>query len=886
MIRNIEKRTVHIPGLGKKILESIIPVVEHESLLGDLDEIYISYRNERGPVLAIVWLWIQVLKFFFTFISDIIYRSAAMLKNYITVSIRNLRKNKFFSLINVTGLSAGIASCILILLYVQNELSYDSFHENADRIYRIANTIEMPGQPNAEMATTPHVVGPMFKDEFPEVVNYTRFSGYRSRRVVRYEDNVYNEGRFLFADSSLFNVFSFELVSGDERTALTAPNSVVISMEIAEKYFGDEEPLGKVLTVHSSDQFTVTGVIRNLPQNSYIRPDFIGSYSTLGLTTTGNTAMDLLSNMSYQTFCLLQNEEAEEPLRGKLSEFVARNMAPILDPLGASYEYHLQPLLDIHLYSDYQYELEATSDISYVYLFTGIGVLILMIACLNYMNLSTARSAKRAKEVGMRKVVGARRQHLIWQFFGESFVVVVISVIAGLLIVYIALPQFNSIAQKQLTLSFLSNPALLAGTAGLLLLITFIGGSYPALFLSAFRPVQVIKGVLQKGTKGSLIRIVLVSFQFTVTIALIAGTLIVYKQLDYLQNKRLGYSKDQIIWIRLRNSETRQNYEMVKERLLQHPEIIKTAASGNLPLGQSSDTIHHPGGKPENFVIHTTIHLVDEDFIDLYEMDIVKGRSFSKQFRTDRELGAIVNETAVKMYGWDDNPVGKDLEYYTGINSKNSKKVIGVVRDYHFRSLHEPISPLVMYMSMNFGGEDLRFNLISAKINSDNIPEIITYMENLWNEIDQEYPLEYGFVDDRYDSLYRSEERLGSLFSLFTAFAIMIGCLGLLGLASYTSEQRTKEIGIRKSLGATTPGIVNLLIREFIKLVIAANVVAWPLCYFLMKNWLQNFAYRTDMGIWIFVLSAVLALLVGLLTISYQSIKAALCNPVNSLRYE
>ncbi|MCP4724678.1 MAG: FtsX-like permease family protein [bacterium] len=809
-----------------------------------------------------------------------------MLKNYITVSVRNLRKNKFFSIINVSGLSVGIASCILILLFVQNELSYDSFHENSDKLYRITGNLKMSGQPEANIASSPHSVGPMFKNEFPEVVNYVRIQGYNDRLVVRYKDKLYNEDRFLHADSTFLTVFSFELVKGDKRTALVPPNSVVITEDIAEKYFGEEDPIGKVLTFSSSTQYTVTGVIKNFPQNSYIKPELIGSISTLGLRSSGNVAMDLLSNMQYHTFFQLQNEEAAVSLRSKFPEFVERNTGAVLGSIGATFRYGLQPLTSIYLHSNQDYELESTSDISYVYLFTGIGFLILMIACLNYMNLSTARSANRAKEVGLRKVVGARRQHLIWQFFGESFVVVLISLIAGMIIAYLALPQFNTIARKELTLSFLSNPVLLAGTAGLLFFITTIGGSYPALFLSAFKPVQVIKGVLKKGAKGSLIRVMLVSFQFTVTIALIAGTLIVYNQLEFLQNKRLGYEKDHIVWIRLRGSETQQQYRAIKERLLQHPNILKTAASGNLPLGQASDTVHHPGDKPQNVVVHTTIHLVDNEFADLYNMEIIKGRNFSEDFPSDIETGAIVNETAVKMYGWDDDPIGKDLEYFTSVNSSNKKKIIGVVRDYHFRSLHDPISPLVMYMSMNFGDNDIPFSMISAKIESENIQETISFIENMWAEFDQTYPLEYGFVDEKYDELYSSEERLGRLFSFFTILAIVIGCLGLLGLASYTSEQRTKEIGIRKSLGASTSGIVGLLITEFIKLVIAANVIAWPLCYFFMNNWLRNFAYRADVGIWVFVLSGALALLIGLLTVSYQSVKAALSNPVNSLRYE
>jgi putative ABC transport system permease protein len=527
--------------------------------------------------------------------------------------------------------------------------------------------------------------------------------------------------------------------------------------------------------------------------------------------------------------------------------------------------------------------LERTSDISYIYLFSGIGLFILLLACLNFMNLATARSANRAKEVGLRKVVGAHRRQLIKQFLGESMILTFIAIILSLLLVSLTMPIFQDISGKDLAVNVFSNPVLLIGLLGLFFIVSLIGGSYPAFFLSAFRPVEVLQGKFKRGAKRSILRISLVSFQFTVSIVLIIGTLMVSKQLNYVRNKRLGYDKDHVVGLRIRNPETQKKYEVIKNELLRHPNILNSSASANLPLERVAFSAHHAVGKPEDELIVLSVQIIDEDFLDTYEMEIAQGRNFSKEYPTDPDEAIMVNEAAVKKLGWQDNPINKEIEMFTSLTTRRKFRIVGVVKDYHFQSLHEEIQPLILYNAPPYEGN---YNRISVRVRPENIRETIGFLESKWAEFDSQYPLEFVFVDDQFDSLYRAEERLGQLFGYFTALAIVIGCLGLFGLTSFTAEQRTKEIGIRKVLGASVSSIIMLLVREFTKWVLLAVVIAWPIGYFVMKNWLQNFHYRTSLGFATFMLAAVLALIISLITVSYQSIRAALANPADSLRYE
>jgi len=786
-----------------------------------------------------------------------------------------------YSALNIVGLAIGLACCILILLYVHDELSYDRFHDNADSIYRVVPTFTT-SERTMYMAVNAHVQGPMLKNEFPEVLEYVRFTSYGSPKVIEQGNISFSEERFLWVDESVFEVFSFDMISGSPKEALVNPNTVVITEEMAEKYFGSDNPMGKSLKVNHNALYTVTGVIKNIPSSSHLKPDFLASFSTLGLEPSTNIAEDLLSMMNYYTYVLLQEGTDYIEMEQKFTEGINRYIGAMLESLGGSAELGLQPLRKIYLHSDREMESEQMGDITYVWLFSGIGIFILLLACLNFMNLSTARSANRAKEVGLRKVVGANKSQLVRQFLGESMILTFISFVLAIVLVMMSMPFFRNISGKEILTNTLLNPVILAGFTGLFLIIGLIGGSYPAFFLSAFRPVEVIQGKLKRGAKSSALRIVLVSFQFAVSIILIIGTLTVNTQLKFVRSKNLGYDKNHVIVMQMRNAETQNKYEAIKEAIKRNPSVINVSASTTSPLGTSDFSVHHAVGKPEDELNMLWAQMVDENYIDTYKMEIVQGRNFSKEFTSDKNEAIIINEAAVKKIGWQDDPINKQIERFTSPTTKQPYTVVGVVKDYHFQSLHQQIEPMMLYYTSPYGN----FSRLSVRVRPENIQETITFLESTWAQFDTQYPFEYSFVDDQYDALYRTEVRLGKLFSYFTTLAILIGCLGLFGLTSFTTEQRTKEIGIRKVLGASIQGIIYMLVRDFTKWVFLAVVVAWPIGYYVMNKWLNNFAYRANLGVWIFLSSALLALVISIVTVSYQSIKAALANPANSIKHE
>jgi putative ABC transport system permease protein len=804
-----------------------------------------------------------------------------MLKNYIKIALRNISRNKLYSALNIVGLAIGIACCILILFYVQDELNYDRFNDKADNIFRIVPTFTT-SERTMYMGTNAHVMGPMLKEEFPEVDNYVRFTSYGSPKVLTYGDISFSEEKFVWADGSVFDIFSFVLLQGNPDEALVNPNTLVISEKVAEKYFGNDSPLGKSIQINHNSLYTITGVMKNLPKTSHITPDILASFSTLGLKPSTNIAMDLLNQVNYYTYLLLRPGSIPTIMEQKFTESINKKIAVILKSLGGTAELELQPLTRIYLHSNRENELERTGDMAYVWLFTGIGLFILLLACLNFMNLSTARSANRAKEVGLRKVVGAHKPQLVRQFLGESMILTLIAFLLSVLLVIVTMPVFRNISGKDLTLQSFLNPVFLLGLFGLFFIISLIGGSYPAFFLSAFRPVEVIQGTLRRGAKSSALRIVLVSFQFAVSIILIIGTFTVSRQLNFIRSKNLGYDKEHVIAIRMRNPETQKKFEAIKEAVRRYPSVLNVSASTSTPLEYNDFSVHHAEGKPEDESMMLFAIMVDEDFIDTYKIDIVQGRNFSIEFPTDMGNAILINETAVRKLGWQDKAVGKHIDRFATMAKKIPHKIVGIVKDYHFQSLHEQIQPLMLYYSSPYGN----YNMLSVRARPENIQDTLAFLETTWKQFDTQFPFEFSFVDDQYDATYRTEVRLGKLFGYFTALAILIGCLGLFGLTSFTTEQRTKEIGIRKILGASVSGVIFLLVRDFIKWVFLAVVVAWPIGYFVMRDWLQNFAYRASLGVWIFLSAALLALAISVLTVSYQSIKAALANPAISLKYE
>lgn len=810
-----------------------------------------------------------------------------MFKNYILIAIRNLQRHKSYSFINIFGLAIGMACCLLIFLYVQDEFSYDKYHTNSDNIYRLAlegyasNTSQ---KINTARSGSPW--GPVLVKDYPGVLNAVRFKTPLSRWLITYEGKKFYEKGFYFADASVFEVFDFELIHGNPATALTAPNTVVISEAMAKKYFGNNDPVGKVISADLVYDFTITGIVKNTPRNSHIKFDFLGSFATLegpankqGAFIYGGNLSDMSNfalNIDVYTYLQLDENYTVSEFEAMMPGFLNKYLGDIIKNLGIKLQPYLQPLEEIHLRSNLDAEIAANSDISYVYIFSAISLFILLIACVNFMNLATARSANRAKEVGLRKVVGSDRKQIIIQFLGECIFLSFLSLVLAIGLLYLLLPIFNTIAMKELHLSF--SFLFILGLTGLVLLVGVVAGSYPAFFLSAFRPATVLKGSLKAGASNSRLRQFLVVVQFTLSILFIIGTGIVYSQLEYIQDKRLGFDKEQVIVIPMVDPPTRFNYMAYKSELLQNSNVSFVSASNSVPGGLISINLIHPEGIPAGDNISIEQLIIEHDFIKTLGIEIVQGRDFSISFATDTMEAFIINETAVQQLGWSDSPLDKRIQ----MGNFKKGRVIGVVKDFHVRSLHQRIEPLLIHLAPS---PDPFINLI-IRINPENIASTLIFIEEKWHKVYPNHPFEYSFLDEDFDELYRSEIQRGKVFIAFSTLAILIACLGLLGLAAFTAEQRTKEIGIRRVMGASIGSIVGLLSLEFVKLILIANVIAWPLAFLVMRKWLDNFAYQTNIGIDTFILSGLISLVIALLTVSYQSLKAALANPVEALKYE
>ncbi len=785
-----------------------------------------------------------------------------MLKNYLKIALRNIRRQKGYSFINIAGLAIGMACCILILLWVQDELSYDRFHENAGDIYRVIQDIKFADH-DTTWAITQGPLGPSLKADFPEIINATRITG-RGFRLT-YGDKSFDEA-LRMADGSIFEMFTFPLVKGDPATALSDPHSIVITEEMAEKYFGEEDPLGKTIKADNQWDFQVTGILKKVPRNSHLQFDFLIPF-IFGREL--NYTVDNWRNSQFRTYVQLKNGVPVQEVIQKISGYLYEK--PTLEKDA---KLNLQPLTRIHLYSNYEFD-SAHGDITYVTIFSIIAFFILFIACINFMNLATAKSGNRAKEVGMRKVAGAHKTDIVRQFYGESILLAFIALLVALTIVWLLLPTFNNLAAKELSMGVSGNIVVLLGLLGITLLTGVISGSYPALFLSAFQPVKILKGSLQSGSKGSVFRKILVVFQFALTILLIVCTIVVYNQLNYMRNMKLGYNKEYMIYKGMRG-DVRAKFDSVKNELLQNPNILGVTASSSVPTyGYTfSNSLWRWEGQDPNEETLMRAVFVDLDYFKTFGMEIVEGRSYSKEFPTDATEAIMVNEEAVRVMGME-SPIGKRLSI-----GDNNLKIIGVVKNYHFRSLRQEIDPLILICLPNQCG------VLFARLKSENMPETIGYMENIWKEFAPGHPFNYRFLDEALDDLYRSEQRIGTILRYFSILAIFISCLGLFGLASFMAEQRTKEIGIRKVLGASVSNIVLLLSREFTKWVLLANIIAWPVAYYAMYKWLQSYAYSTNIALWSFILSGVIALVIATVAVSYQSIKAAVTNPADSLRYE
>jgi len=798
-----------------------------------------------------------------------------MIKNYLKIILVNLKKYKAYSFINILGLALGIACSILIAAYVFHELNFDKFHENTERIYRLRSDLKMAGD-HLDIPKSGPPMGEYLVQNYPEVLDAVRFRSL-GRVSVRYRENQFYEDRLFFTDNSVFNIFTFPLVEGDPRTALEAAFSMVITEDMAKKYFGAEDPVGKVLTVNNQYNFTVTGVAQNVPSNSHFIFDMLCSFETYAQENKSDM-QNWLSINNY-TYILLREGYDYRQLEQKLPDMVQKKAGAILKYANGELKISLQPLVRIHLHSNLMQEIGGNSDIVYVYIFAAVAIFILAIACINFMNLSTARSANRAQEVGLRKVMGADRGKIIRQFLGESVFYGMISLVFALFLVELALPLFRSLSGMQLRIPYTENPWLILSLIGLAVLVGICAGSYPAFFLSAFQPVRVLKGQYKAGTGSSRFRSVLVIVQFAISAALIIGTIVVFNQLKYMKNARLGFHKEQVVVVPISDESTQDSLRPLKEELKSLGGILSVAASSQVP-GQ---TVFFNPKNPEGFSMEQLQFMgelaVDADFFPTLGIEMAAGRNFSPELETDIGQSIIINETAAKKFGWE-NPLGKSIKEFTASGKLIKKTVIGVVKDFHIESLHKQIAPLHISCTNNF------LNSISIRISPGNIPETMARIQEKMKQFAPHQPFAYTFLDDSFDSQYRAEERLSRIFTYFSMLAVFIACLGLFGLASFTAEQRTKEIGIRKVLGASVSGILVLLSKEFTKWVLIANVIAWPLSYYFLNKWLQGFAYRTNITVSIFVLSLVISLLIALLTVSFQALRAATADPIRSLRYE
>ncbi|MFC2166063.1 ABC transporter permease [Acidobacteriota bacterium] len=844
---------------------------------GDVCEEFHEIVESRGPVRAKLWFWRQAIRTFPVFISDLFIWRMIMFKNYLKVALRNIKKQKGYAVINISGLAIGMAACLLILLWVQDELNFDSYHENADNIYRLVIDANVGSHMRAPVAMPP--AGPAMVAEYPEVLQYAGLSG-PQRSPVIVGDKAYFEEHVGDADSSVFEIFSFPLLKGNPETALKTAYSAVITEDIAEKYFGDADPIGQMIKFGGDDEYAVMGVAKNVPKNSHFTFDILRSMETR--YAENRPLMENWLNVSQYTYLLLAENADPKALEEKLPGLVDKYLGATLKSFGGTLAFELQPLKRIHLHSDFMGDISAQGDIMSIYLFSGIALFVLIIACINFINLSTARAATRAQEVGMRKTLGAVKHRLIGQFLGESIVYSLFSLVLAVALILLSMPWFNAVVGRSLSLNVLQVPWLIPGCVGLALLVGVAAGSYPAFVLSSFQPVRVLRGKQKVGTRNIHFRRVLVIAQFAISIVLIIGTMMIYKQLNYMKSKELGFQKEHVIVLPGLGDVMEKSYQTLRNEFKNMPGVINVGASSLVPGRGITKSIMQPEGFAPDESQPMDYLNIDPDYISTLGISMAEGRNFSEDLVTDQTESVMINETAAKRFGWD-QPIGKQFILSAQVRGQPSEvrvNVIGVIKDYHNMSLREKIDAMILF----YDPSDYR--TLSIRVTPANIPQTLDVMKKKWKELMPQRPFDFFFLDDEFDSQYRAEERMGNLTMRFSLFAIFIGCLGLFGMASYTTAQRTKEIGIRKVLGASAGVIVRMLSREYIILVMVGNLIAWPLAYLMMKSWLVNFAYRTSLTLWIFAAAALLSLAVALLTVSYQSLKAAFSNPVDSLRYE
>jgi len=862
------------PRFPQWILSRFFPESEDTYLSGDFDEIYNSILNRRGKRPADIWYWIQLFHWIPLIIAHSIIWSLVMFKNYMLITLRHLKRQKGYAFINLAGLSVGIACALLIILVVQYEFKYESQHENAHRIYRI-NVEHKRGDTIYSVTSSPVPLAEALHEELPTVVDFTRIVS-SSQSLIANGDKKFYEPGMNFVDSGILTMFNFPLLSGSKSTALTEAFSVVLTKAMATKYFGSEDPLGKTLVLDNSISLKVTGVMQDHPGHTNIRPDFLVSFQTVREVAPASYFQNWISQQ-VKSYILLPEDHVAADAEISIQEVFKRHVREDDDRI-----LHLDQLKRMHLFSN----TDPTGNVNSLYILLAVGALILLVASINFMNLSTARSSNRAREVGLRKVVGAARRQLIRQFIGESQIYVLVSTILALLLSAAFIPVLNSLTDQTVKISDLLSFQILAGLVGIFILVGFLSGSYPALFLSAFQPAGVLRGTHTVGTRGVLFRKVLVIAQFAISIILIIATVIFGRQLNYLLNKPLGFSKDQVVVIRSGRDASNQDLQPLKSALEVNPNIGGVTGSLMLPssIGMYNNVTWE--GAVNDEIVAIMHNRVDYDYLDTFKIELVAGRNFSPEFTSDLRptetdsRSILINQEAARRFGWED-AVGKTVIQTYGSRRINYM-VVGVIKDFHFQSLRESITPLKLFLSL----DNNRY--VSVKIQSQDVTGTLKFIEETWTRTFPNSPFDYFFFDSVFERRYKAEASQKRLFTYFSGLAVFIGCLGLLGLAAFAAERRTKEIGVRKVLGASSPRIVMLLSKEFSRWVLVANLIAWPVAYLAMRAWLKGFAYRIDINQqwFFFVLAGAAALGIALLTVGFQAVKAALADPVKALKYE
>ncbi len=853
------------PALAKWLF-SLLTIYNDEFLsAGDIDEEFAERTISEGLVRARSWYWQQTLKSLPAYMVYLIFGTLDMMKNYFKSAFRSMKRDKVFTFLNLAGLAVGMSCFIIIGLWVQHELSFDRFHDRSDRIYRIGSAVTLKTGNERDMVYTSAPMAPTLAADFPEIETATRMRGLHGANFkVGNNDFVENWG--FFADPSFFEVFSFPLISGNPSDALETPRSVILTQKVALKFFGDSNPMGKILLLND-EACPVTGVIKDPPSNSHLQFGFL-------LSTVGNKEFESenWTQLGVYSYLVLKDSSSTETVE---AEIQGVNQRYIGEWANDVFRYHLQPITSIHLHSDLGGEYSPRTEMSQIYLFSAIGILILLVACFNFVNLTMARYHRRLKEVGIRKVLGADRFRLVLQFLCESLLLVGFSMGTALLLVPILNPVFDLLITGDMQLG-----GNILKVIGLVTVVGVISGLYPAVYLSSFQPVMLFRKVVTKSSHSSVFRKILIVFQFSVTIVLLIGTGVVYTQMQFIQNRPLGFNKDKILIVPMNNPELQKDYETIKSELLSVPGVVKATATGFAVFLNQDLKAYRPEGFGEDMIFVRTLY-VDHDFLPTLEIDLAEGRNFARDNPADAKYGYIVNKAAVKKFGWD-SALGKQIEARASTEDEETAQgpVIGVLEDFHFRSFREEISPLILRVRPE------RFDLITLKVDMSNLPDLASRLQNKWKQIDPIHPFRYEVMENIYKGTFRRDRQMGHGFSYFSLISILIACLGLLGMIAFLTQQRTKEIGIRKVHGATVIRIVGLLNKEILILVALANLIAWPAGYFIMNNWLKNFAYRAPIHPLVFVTAAAAAFMIAAATLSVQSIRAASANPVDALRYE